>query len=171
MLDKVLHIIDVINDWVLKIFGWLAFPMLAVLLFEIISRYVFNEPTVWVHQTAEFLFGGYFILLGGYVLRIGQHVKTDIFYNRFSERGRAIVDICTFVLFLLLCMSLIWWGGEMAARSWQDNEHSEHIWAAPLYPAKTAIPVGGFLLFMQGMAKFARDIKTVIGRKQEHAGN
>lgn len=169
MLEKALHIIDTTNNWTLRLFGWLVFVVLTVLLIEIISRYVFHAPTIWAHQTAEFFFGGYFILMAGYVFRIRGHVYIDIVYSRFSKRGQAILDLITVIFFLLLTVSLMWWGGVMAAKSWRDHELSSFIWAAPLYPAKTAIPIGAFLLFLQGLAKIIRDIKVVAGRNIENA--
>jgi TRAP-type mannitol/chloroaromatic compound transport system permease small subunit len=41
-------------------------------------------------------------------------------------------------------------------------ETSETVWDVPIYPLKLALPVGAFLLLLQGLAKFIRDLVIAI---------
>lgn len=160
-LNAILHLIDEINDWVGKILSYGVLFMFAMVMIEVIRRYLFNSPTVWGNELTQLIFGVYVVLCGGYVLRWGGHVNVDIWYGRFSAKGKAIIDIITFSLFLMFCGMMLAYGGSLAWESLRTFEHSQSAWNPPLYPVKLMIPTGAFLLLLQGFAKLVRDIVTV----------
>jgi TRAP-type mannitol/chloroaromatic compound transport system permease small subunit len=161
-LTAILNAVDGINDWVGKVLSVGVLFMFFLVLIEVIRRYFFNSPTVWGNELTQLTFGVYAVLGGGYVLRWGGHVNVDIFYGRFSTRGRAIVDIITFSLFFIFCGMILIYGGSLAWESLSRLEHSQSAWNPPLYPVKLMIPTGAFLLMIQGIAKLVRDIVTVV---------
>ena len=157
----VLGFVDSINDWVGKILSFGVLAMFLLVLSEVIRRYFFNAPTVWGNELTQFIFGAYVILSGGHILRWGGHVNVDILFARFSTRARAIIDICTFFLFLLFAGMLLLYGGSLAWESISILENSDSAWGVPIYPVKAMIPIAAFLLLLQGFAKLIRDILTL----------
>lgn len=165
-LNAILDLVDKINDWVGKVLSLGVLCMFVMVLIEVVRRYFFNSPTVWGNELTQLIFGVYVVLCGGYILRWRGHVNVDILYSRFSTKNKAITDIITFVLFLLFCGMMLAYGGSLAWESLARFEHSQSAWNPPLYPVKLMIPLGAFLLLMQGIAKLLRDIEAVItGRK------
>jgi TRAP-type mannitol/chloroaromatic compound transport system permease small subunit len=160
-LYMILRLIDSINEWVGRIIAIGVLFMFALVLTEVIRRYLFNSPTVWGNELTQLTFGAYTVLAGGYVLKWGGHVNVDIFYIQLSEKGRAVVDIITFALFLIFGGMILVYGGSLAWDSLTRLEHSQSAWNPPLYPVKLMIPTGAFLLLLQGIAKLVRDIITV----------
>ena len=63
--------------------------------YEVIARFVFNSPTNWVHESMFLMYGMQYMLAGAYAYREDQHVRVDVFYIKFSPRGKAIADIVT----------------------------------------------------------------------------
>jgi len=161
-LAAVLGFVDTLNDWVGKVLSLGILLMFSLVLAEVVRRYFFNAPTVWSNELTQLTFGVYVILSGGYVLRWDGHVNVDIFYSRFSTRGKAIIDICTFVLFLLFCGMMLVYGGSLAWESISILERSNSAWEVPLYPVKAMIPLGALLLLLQGFVKLIRDILVLI---------
>ena len=51
-----------------------------------ISRYCFDEPTDWAFDITYMLFGAMFMLGAAYALPKGAHIRTDIFWEGFSDR-------------------------------------------------------------------------------------
>ena len=45
-------------------------------------------------------------------------------------------------------------------------ERSNSAWQPPIYPVKMMIPIGAFLLLLQGIAKLIRDILTLFSGKE-----
>ncbi|GAB6152725.1 TRAP transporter small permease subunit [Desulfosporosinus burensis] len=158
----ILHYLDFVSEWTGKLISFLIIVLSLVIGYEVIARYLLNAPTIWVHEASGMLFGTYIVLGGAYVLSIGGHVNMDLVYNRLSIRQQALLDIITFWVFAAFCVTLIWTGWERAWYSIKVMEKSASIWGPPLYPIKLVLPIGAFLLLLQGIAKFARDVITLV---------
>ncbi len=138
--------------------------VMCIVLYEVVMRYVFNLSQVWAYELSKFLFGTLFILGGAFVLLHRAHVRMDAVYNRWSPKSQAIMDIVTFVFFLIFIGVLIWKGWEVGWRSFQLGERSDSAWEPLLWPVKMVIPVGAFLVLLQGLAHLVKNIITVTGR-------
>ena len=162
-LITVLDFIDEMNDWVGRVLWFGIIIITLLVLSEVARRYLFNAPTVWGNELTQLVFAVYVVLSGGHVLRWGGHVNVDILYSRLSVRRKAILDICTFAIFLLFCGMMLIYGGSLAWESLSMWERSNSAWRPPLYPVKMMVPLGALLLLLQGTAKLIRDIMTVMG--------
>jgi len=162
-LRTLIQTIDKINYWVGEVLSYLLFVMFALILLEVLLRYVFNSPTVWANELTQYLFGAYAVLSGGYILLSGGHVNVDIIYSHLSPRTKAGLDIFTSLLFFLFCGMLFYYGGSLAMESLSIWEHSESAWNPPLYPVKMMIPIGSLLVLLQGVNKLILDIYIVLG--------
>jgi len=161
VLQKSLCLIDDVNDWIGRVVSYGMLFMFILVLSEVIRRYFFNSPTSWGTELTQLTFGVYIVLSGPYVLRWGGHVNVDLLYTRFSPRGKAIIDIITFPIFLLFVGMLLVYGGSFAWESMMRLEHTESAWNPSVWPFKLAIPIAAFLLLLQAVAKLIRDIITV----------
>ncbi len=169
MARSLLKIIDSISEWAGKCTSFLILPVIAVLAWEVISRYGFNQPTMWAHGTSQRLFAIYYVLGGAYVLRYRDHVNVDLIYSRFPPRTKAILDLITSLAFFVFCGVLLWQGLGFALTSLSQLEPDDTPWRAPVYPVKLMIPVGALLILLQGLANFSRNLVTAItGRKCEY---
>ena len=150
-----------INGFVGELVAWWSVLAVFVYYYEVIARYVFNSPTNWAHEAMFLMFGMQYLLAGGYVLREGAHVRVDVVYLRLSKRGKALVDILTSVFFFIFTLTLIWTGWTFFMDSYQVNEVSFTEWAVQYWPIKFALPLGGALLLLQGLAQLLKDIAVL----------
>ncbi|MGD8408250.1 MAG: TRAP transporter small permease subunit [Thiohalophilus sp.] len=134
----------------------------VVYYYEVIARYVFNSPTNWAHESMFLMFGMQYLLAGGFVLREGAHVRVDVIYNYFSNRGKAIVDLCTSVFFFIFVITLLVTGWTFFLDSYKVSEVSFTEWAISYWPIKFALPLGAALLLLQGIAQLIKDISVAI---------
>jgi len=162
------HIIDTVNDRIGRVASFLIVATTLILCFEVAMRYIFNVPTIWVHETTQFVYGAFFLLAGGYCLLYGLHVNVDIIYSHFPTRIKALVDLSTYLLFFLFCYVLLWEGGKMARDSILMLEHSHSFWAPPVWPIKLMVPIAAFLLTLQGLASFIRRLITAATGKEQY---
>ena len=158
--------IDSISRWTGRIVGYFILVMMLVLLYDVFLRYVLDNPTNWAHETSLYLFGSYFMLLGGYALYSRAHISMDLLYGRWSPRTKAIVDVITALLFFFFIGGLFYYGAEYAWDSVTRLQSSGTAWDPPLYPFKLMIPISAFLLLLSGVAKFIRDLNMVIRGKE-----
>jgi len=158
--------IDTLSKWTGRIVGYFVPVMMLVLLYEVFLRYVLDSPTNWAHETSLYLFGSYFMLLGGYALYSRAHIAMDLLYGRWSPRTKAIVDVITALLFFFFIGGLFYYGAEYAWASVMRLESSRTAWDPPLYPFKLIIPISALLVLLSGVAKFIRDLNMVIRGKE-----
>ena len=153
-------------DWLAEWSGLVLAPLMllymAIIIYEIVLRYVFNNPTFWAHESGTMIFGAQFMLAGAYCFWKGAMVNVGIFHDRFPLRVRAVVDLFLSLLPLGICLTLIWVGGDFFIVSVKQRELSYTFWGPPIYPLRGIIPVAGFLLLLQVIAKFTRDLHIAI---------
>ncbi len=162
-----LEAIDKINYGIGRIISFLVLVIIGITLWEILLRYGFNRPTIWVHETSEHLFALSFLLGGAYTLSQGGHVRVDLIYGRLSARGKALLELGTSVFFFLFTGMLLWKGGEMAWESVSLLERSQSPWGPYIFHVILAVPIAALLMLLQGVAIFMRDLKKVT-RGNEH---
>ena len=135
----------------------------ALLLADVVMRYLVGSPAIWTAELAVLIFGVYAIIGGGYLLTERGHVNVDIIYGAQSLRRRAMLDILTWPLFALFVGVLLWQGYDIAAEALDDMERSQSMWKAPLCPTKIMIPVAAALLLLQGVIRLWADVRVVMG--------
>ena len=157
---KALRVIDSISEWSGKTISFVILVIIAITVYEVVVRYAFNAPTPWSHEMASYLFGYLWVIGGAYALLKEQHVKMDLLYVRVPLRWRAILDLISAPLFFIFVGLILWKGWESAWLSLSILEHSSSDWGPPIYLVKIALPLGSFLLLLQGLAKFIRALST-----------
>lgn len=158
--------IDAISEFTGMTARWLAVAMMAVMIFEVITRYGFDRPNIWVHQTTTMLWGFYIVLGACYVLRHDAHVNLDLIYRRLTFRKQAIIDSITYLFFFVYVIVILWYSVPWAWQSLKVLEVSYSVWAAPVWPVKVIVPIAVFLLLLQGISRYIRSIYTAITGKE-----
>lgn len=163
-LRHILSIIDNISEWSGKICRYGVFAIVVVVTYEVGARYIFNAPTLWGHDTTQFLFGATAVLAGAYCLHHNAHVSVDIVYRHFSPRGQLILDVVASMFLFAFCGVAFWWGLQFAATSIKMLEVTQTPFRGPVYPVKAALVIGTALILLQGVAKFTRTVSSLIGK-------
>ncbi len=166
-MQKFLKVINRMNELIGKVISFLILVLIGVIVYEIVVRYFFNSPTIWAHEISQMVYGAYVILLGAYLQQRKGHVNVDILYVRFKPRTRAIIDLFTWLLFFAFCGVILIKGGEMAWDSFLYRETASTVFDPPIYPLKMLIPLGAFLLLLQGLVKYIGDIKVALTGKED----
>ncbi len=177
--------IDVINYRAGQIIALLMVPLIVVVVYEVISRNSFAilqdagfedlarslglGPTLWVYDTSRMIAGVLFMAAAGYGLMRGVHIRADFLYRNWSSKTQATVDALLYLLFFMPSMifftivaSQFWW----LAYSTGETMAIDSAWGPLLWPARTAMPVGGFLLMLQGIPEIFRAFHK-MGKERE----
>lgn len=129
--------------------------VVPVMMYEVVSRYVFHAPTVWGMELAVLLFGPYFLFGGPYLLHLGGHVNLDLFRRRLSEKPGRLLDSFNQVVIMTFCVILLVYSFPLAMQSMGFRETSFSAWNPPLWPYKFAVPLAVLLLALQSLAELA----------------
>lgn len=156
--------IDTIGIWSGKAAAWLIFPLVFGLTYEVISRYAFNTPTIWAYDLAYMLYGSLFMLGAAFTLYHKGHIRTDIFYEKWSPKKQGWIDALLYFFFFFPGMIFFLIAGlDEAILSWSLLERSEAgAWRPPVYPFKTVIPLTALLLLIQGVSEFLKSVYAAV---------
>jgi C4-dicarboxylate transporter, DctQ subunit len=84
----------------------------AFTFFEVVMRYVFNAPTMWVHETTIALTAICFAFGGAYCLGTDRHIRVVLLYDAAAPRVRRWLDVGISLVGALACALMAWaaWG-------------------------------------------------------------
>lgn len=184
--------VDAMNRFIGRAAMYLIFVLVGVLLWSSVSKAAFT-PSLWTLETAQFVMVSYYILGGPYSIQLGSNVRMDLFYGGWTPRTKAMVDAVTvlFLMFYLgvllygavgslayalgyfgtepfsffweLCLAFLTGGFDGAAEKLGYLERSSTAWRPFLWPVKTILSFGVFLMLLQTLAEFFRDIGRIRG--------
>lgn len=156
--------VDTVNRFVGRFAMAIFFVMAAVMLWSTISRTVFGMPVNWALEMTQFLLSAYYLLGGAYSLQHDAHVRMDLFYSRLPLKGRAILDGFT-ILFVIFFLVVLLWGAISSTQyALQYNQKNYSAWSPVLWPVKLAMTTGIFLMLLQLIAQFFRDVAQARGK-------
>jgi TRAP-type mannitol/chloroaromatic compound transport system permease small subunit len=172
-MQKILLTVDKISTRSGQISAISVVLLTALICWEVVNRYVFNNPHDWVFDITYMLYGIMFMMAGAYTLSKNGHVRGDVLYGFFKPRTQALFDlILYFVFFIPGIIALVYAGIYFAAESVAINEHTTQTAnGPPIWPFKMIIPIAGGLLLLQGLAEIVRCIvclQTGEWPKREH---
>jgi TRAP-type mannitol/chloroaromatic compound transport system permease small subunit len=156
--------VDAVNYRVGRVAMYLIFVMAAILLASTGSRIIFGVPINWALEMSQFLLSAYYLLGGAYTLQMGGHVRMDLFYDRLSARKRAVTDAIT-ILFVIFYLVVLFWGGVSSTEyAIVYNQQNYSAWGPVLWPIKIVMTIGVFLMLLQCIATFFKDVAIARGK-------
>jgi len=168
-LERIAGLIDTLNEWTGRAVAWLTLAMVLVTCVVVALRYAFNTGSIALQESITYLHAVVFMLGAAYTLRHDGHVRVDIFYRKFSARGRAWVDLLGSLLLLLpVCSFILWVSWDYVAASWALLEGSQEVGGLPLvYLLKSVIPAMAILMILQGFAQALRSVLVLLGHPED----
>jgi TRAP-type mannitol/chloroaromatic compound transport system permease small subunit len=169
-LIRLMHGLDTFTEIIGRGLAWLNVAMVILTATVVVMRYLFNESSIFMQEGVMYLHATVFLLASAYTLRHNGHVRVDIFYQRLSVRGKAIVDLLG-TLFLLMPVVLFIGLSSLdyVGRSWAILETSPETSGIPaVFLLKTLIPAMALQLFIQGVAEILRNVAILTGALTEN---
>ncbi|NIO03936.1 MAG: TRAP transporter small permease subunit [Proteobacteria bacterium] len=143
---------------------YMVFAMMGILLFESISRTIFNVPHIWVVEMAQFFMAAYYLLGGGYSMILDGHVRMDLLYSRWSARRQALADAFTSILLIFYMVFLLGGGISSVKYAVKYGQVNYTPWGPPLAPIKIIMAIGIVLMLLQVIATFFKNVAQARGK-------
>jgi TRAP-type mannitol/chloroaromatic compound transport system permease small subunit len=158
--QRLILAIDQLSKTVGHAFAWCIVILALGTGYEVLVRYVFNDPTSWAFDLSYLMYGAVFYMAGAYALSRAGHVRADMFYRKWRPRTQAVVELVLYVVFFFPgILALIVAGGAYGVESMRLKEVSVNSPAGvPIWPLKMMIQFGAALIALQGLAEVLRCI-------------
>lgn len=156
----VIHAIDGLTHWTGYLFALIVIPLVFANVAEVFMRYVLDSPTVWALDTTVMSYGSLFMLGSAYALLKGAHVRTDMLWEKFSDRKKGIIDSIAFIVFFLPSMAVLFYisFGEFQYAIEIDEKSTATTWQPILWPFRAVVPLAALLLFLQGISELLKSL-------------
>jgi TRAP-type mannitol/chloroaromatic compound transport system permease small subunit len=146
---RIERFVDVLGAWT----SWIALAIVGLMATNVLLRYALSAGTVWSQELEWHLLVPLVLFGMSYALRHGEHVRVDIVYTRFSERGKLIVDLVSALLTVAISIIVIWLSLKYVQQSYVIDEGSPDPGGIPhRYIIKGLIPIGFAVLLLQSIA-------------------
>ena len=153
-------------DRVVKVLAVVASVFIFILMFlvsaDVIGRYLFNRPVKGSLEISESLMAYLVFIAFAKALASGRHIKVEILTSHLSPRWQAILHVVACAGGAFLFALITWQGWNWAWNSWQIREFMEGQLKVPFYPAKFAIPFGGFVFTLQFLVEIVRGLAQMV---------
>ena len=156
--------VDAVNYVVGRFAMYLFFVMGGVLIYATLSRVLAGIPVNWALEMSQFLLSAYYLLGGPYSLQLNGHVRMDLLYTQLSPQKRALTDAIT-ILFVTFYLVVLFLGALSAtdyAIVYQQRNYSS--WSPLLWPIKVVMTIGIFLMLLQTISIFFKDVAEARGK-------
>lgn len=158
------RVVDGLNYRVGRFAMYLIYVLGAVLLASTVSRILTGAQLNWALEMSQFILSAYYLLGGAYAWQQGAHVRMDLFYQSFSPRRRAMTDALT-VVCVIIYLIVVFAGGVSStnyAIVYKQTNYS--AWAPVLWPIKVVMTTAVFLMLLQAISSFVKDIAEIRGK-------
>ena len=182
-LQTVADRIDRLSELCGRAVSWLVLALVLLTFLVAVSRYVlnldwpvlndlrralanvYNRNVNALSDSVQYLHAIIFMVGIAYALKLGDHVRIDIFYRRFSDRTRAWVDVLgTLLLLYPVFIFIIWMSWGYVMDSWRIMEGSQKPGGLPLiYVLKSFILLMAFMMIIQGTSLLLRALLRLRG--------
>ena len=189
-----IRIVDGMNRAIGRAVMYGIFVMMAILLWSSVSK-TFFLPSLWTLEMAQFAMVAYYMLGGPYTIQLGSNVRMDLLYGEWSDRKKAQIDAVTVLFLIFYLVVLLWGGLSSTSYSIGDFkgepisyigaffgslltsgpdtataelgrlERSPTAWRPYLWPIKSIMIIGIFLMLLQALSELLKDILRLSGEE------
>ena len=140
-----------LHDFVCEGCYWIGGGLLALTAlftnYDIFLRYFYLQPTSWAVDYVEYALVYSTLLAAAWLSRTDGHVKLTFLYDRFSHKGKLILDILNSTIGAVATAIIIWYGGAETISAYLRGIIIFRPVSIPKWVILIVIPIGMFLLF------------------------
>lgn len=166
LLRSYVRIVDRLNYIIGRIVMYGLVLMFGILFWGIITDmdFLFRTPANWTVEMSQYTLAAYYLLGGAYAMQMGSDIRMDLFYGTWSDRTKSWVDVFT-VLFLVVFLVVLLYGGIESALYSYPNHRAPTLWRPLWWPIKAIMSFGVFLMLLQAVSEFFKDILRLRGEE------
>ena len=152
-----------------QVIFWLTALLVLLVCYDVFTRYFLRSSSVAVQELEWHIFAIIFLLGAAYTLKTDNHVRVDVFYSKFSDRGKAWVNLFGTIIFLIpFCLLLIFASKNFVLNSFNIAETSPDPGGLPArFMLKSIIPIAFLLILLQSLSLLFQSTITIFSKDKK----
>lgn len=126
--------------------------MTAIVCYEVISRFVFNAPTVWVTEISTYMFVALVFLGLAAAQRTGAHIQVELLTTHLSPPRRTFLEAVGLWTGLLFVAAAAWQMARFTHSEWRYDTRDWGLLATPQWIPELPVSLG-YLLFIAALLR------------------
>ena len=162
--DRIEWMIDRIG----RLAAWLGLALVLLVAYDVLGRYVLGGASVAMQELEWHLLPPIALIGMSYAMCHKEHVRVDVFYEKFPPRLRIAIDFFGALLTAIIAILIIDLSLNYVWQSFRIGEGSPDPGGLPYrFILKGFIPVGFALLFLQALAQCIKSGLALIGSSSD----
>jgi TRAP-type mannitol/chloroaromatic compound transport system permease small subunit len=153
-------------DWTGRGTAWICVVLVLLVAFNVILRYAFHLGPVALQELEWHLMSPIALVGMSYALRHGDHVRVDIFFDRFGRTLQEWIDLTASVVTVVIAVIIFKLSLGFVDQAYSIGEGSPDPGGLPhRFLLRAFIPLGFALLGVQAVAKAIRHGLYLFGKR------
>jgi TRAP-type C4-dicarboxylate transport system permease small subunit len=120
--------------------------------YEIISRYIFDAPTIWTSELSSYMLQFIAFFSMGILLIEKRHIRVTFLIEKLTGTKRKILELFTTFLTIPYSIILVIYGFKFTENAFRIGSKSPTLLATPLWIPYSFIMICGILLIMAAIS-------------------
>ncbi len=151
-----IKIVDNISEFFGKLSAWLFFFVGIIVTYEVVTRYVFNSPTIWVDEVSSVTQIWATYIGVAFALKHKDMIVIDIAFKDHNSLSRKVVETFSLILIILFSAVAVKYGFDIWLDSTIKGHHTDTLLGLPKWFTQASIWIGFLLVFMQAIVEIVK---------------
>jgi len=163
-----IKIVNTITEITGKLSAWLFFFIGFIVTYEVLMRYIFNQPTIWVDEFSSITQIWATYIGVSFALKHRDMIVIDIAFRDPSTIFRKILETFSLLVIIVFSSIAVWYGFELWLSSTLKGHTTDTYLALPKWFTQASIWVGFSLLFFQAVVEIVKVWTIGVIEKSPH---
>jgi TRAP-type C4-dicarboxylate transport system permease small subunit len=142
----------------------LILAITAIILYEIVSRFVFDEPTIWGQEIAVYLLLACAFLGLAPTLHAGEHIRIDLVVRRLPPGLRHASEFAACLGIAVFAAIAAWGGCGAVTHAFKFGQRSLTLLSVPVWIPHLVVPAGMLLLLLVALLRAWQALGALRGK-------
>ncbi len=158
--------LESVIDWTGRGTAWICLVLVLLVAFNVILRYAFRLGPVALQELEWHLMSPIALIGMSYALRHGDHVRVDIFFEKFGRTLQESIDLAAAIVTVIIAIIVFKLSLGFVDQAYSIGEGSPDPGGLPhRFLLRAFIPLGFALLGVQAVAQAIRHGLYLFGRR------
>ncbi len=150
------RLIDQITDLTGGLAAWMFFAIGLFVAFEVVMRYVFTAPTIWVDEVSRIFQIWATFIAGAHTLKHRELILIDVFFKDAGTLRRKIAETFAMLMILVFCCVTAKYGYDLWLKATLAGHTTDSFLAPPKWLTHASLWVGFGWMAVQSITEIIR---------------